>query len=177
MLPKLKEFISHVREKGILIIYSRHIENKELVQDNTRYLFGKKNFDFNSFQKDQTGSQIYYLQPPQSDIVLNKVTWDIFSNSKLEEILKSKGIKNLIITGVNTECCVFSTVSSAYMKGYNVFIPEELISTKDNKIKTYHQTILSLIDMYYGFVMNLLEASLEEVHSVYRNLLTNRPVY
>lgn len=154
MLPKLKQFISDLKQKGVFIIYSKHIENEDLVGENTKLLFEKKSLPFGSYQKGDKGSDIYFLQPDKNDLILEKTTWDLFSNPQLNETLHKKGIENLIITGAETECCVFSTVSSAYREGYNVFIPQDLVRTKDHKIEKYHKPILSLMNNYYGYVLD-----------------------
>lgn len=154
ILPRLNSFIHKIKDKKVLVIYSRHIEDKNLVNENTRYLFARKNLQFGSYKKGSEGSNLYYVKPDFNDVILDKYTWDLFSNPKLDELLKKRRIKNLIITGVETEGCVFSTISSAYTKGYNVFVPKDLVSTKDHKIETFHKTILTLIDSYYGFLLN-----------------------
>jgi nicotinamidase-related amidase len=77
----------------------------------------------NAFVKGSWGAEIVDAVAPQSgDIVVEgKRGLDAFGSTNLDFILRSKGIKNVAISGFLTNCCVESTMRSAYEKGFNVF--------------------------------------------------------
>jgi len=55
-------------------------------------------------------------------------------NTNLDELLLSKDIDNVILTGFLTNCCVESTMRTAYEKGYNVFtVPDCCGSMGENE--------------------------------------------
>ena len=54
-------------------------------------------------------------------VVEGKRGLDTFAATNLDFILRSKGIKNVALGGFLTNCCVESTMRSAYEKGFNVF--------------------------------------------------------
>ena len=61
-------------------------------------------------------------RPQDGDIVVEgKRGLDTFASTNLDFILRSKGIKNVALGGFLTNCCVESTMRSAYEKGFNVF--------------------------------------------------------
>ena len=61
------------------------------------------------------------LAPAETDIVIEgKRGLDTFASTNLDFILRSKGIETLIISGFLTNCCVESTMRSAYENGYRV---------------------------------------------------------
>jgi nicotinamidase-related amidase len=78
--------------------------------------------DGNAFVKGTWGAAIVDdLQPEESDIVIEgKRGLDTFASTNLDFILRSKGIETVIIGGFLTNCCVESTMRSAYENGYRV---------------------------------------------------------
>jgi nicotinamidase-related amidase len=79
--------------------------------------------DTNAFVKGGWGAQIVdEVAPQDGDIVIEgKRGLDTFASTNLDFILRSKGIKNVALGGFLTNCCVESTMRSAYEKGFNVF--------------------------------------------------------
>jgi len=55
------------------------------------------------------------------DIVLPKKRYSAFYETDLEKILQSKGIQDLIISGVMTNLCCETTARDAFMRDYRVF--------------------------------------------------------
>jgi nicotinamidase-related amidase len=78
--------------------------------------------DGNAFVKDSWGAAIVdELAPQDGDIVVEgKRGLDTFASTNLDFILRSKGIKTVALGGFLTNCCVESTMRSAYEKGFDV---------------------------------------------------------
>jgi len=78
--------------------------------------------DTGSFLKGGWGAEIVEcLTPKDGDIVLEgKRGLDAFASTNLDFILRSKGIKTIALGGFLTNCCVESTMRSAYERGYEV---------------------------------------------------------
>jgi len=76
-----------------------------------------------AFVKGSWGAEIVdVLAPEPGDIVVEgKRGLDAFASTNLDFILRSKGIKNIALGGFLTNCCVESTMRSAYERGFNVF--------------------------------------------------------
>lgn len=65
------------------------------------------------------------LAPAKGEELIVKNRWNAFFNTNLEEILRSNGIKNLVITGAATDVCVLETCSNAFSLNYNCIVPIE----------------------------------------------------
>ena len=78
--------------------------------------------DANAFQRGTWGAEIIdELQPEEHDIIIEgKRGLDCFASTNLDFILRARGVKNLAIAGFLTNCCVESTMRSAYERGFNV---------------------------------------------------------
>jgi nicotinamidase-related amidase len=68
------------------------------------------------------------LKPGKKDAIILKTTYSGFFGTRLDRLLKKIRPKQLIATGVCTEICVLYTVADAYMRGYEVDVPEECVS-------------------------------------------------
>ena len=76
----------------------------------------------NAFRKGSWGVEIAdEMAPAEGDIVIEgKRGLDCFASTNLDFILRQRGITGLAIAGFLTNCCVESTMRSAYERGYQV---------------------------------------------------------
>lgn len=88
-------------------------------------LYERQGFDATSVAVCRTGTEgadYYKIVPEPEDIVIDKMRYSGFVGTNLDLILKAKGIRTLIATGVTTECCVDSTVRDGFMRDYEMFV-------------------------------------------------------
>ena len=87
--------------------------------------------DSKSFRKETWGAQIVdALTPAPSDIVVEgKRGLDAFASTNLDFILRGRGITTIALGGFLTNCCVESTMRTAYEKGYNVITLTDCTAT------------------------------------------------
>jgi nicotinamidase-related amidase len=78
--------------------------------------------DSNAFVKGSWGAAIVDdLAPSGDDIVVEgKRGLDTFASTNLDFILRSKGIRTVVLGGFLTNCCVESTMRTAYEHGFDV---------------------------------------------------------
>ena len=86
--------------------------------------------DGKAFVKGEWGSAICdELKPDDADIVVEgKRGLDTFASTNLDFMLRSKGIKTVIIGGFLTNCCVESTMRTAYENGYEVITVTDMVA-------------------------------------------------
>jgi nicotinamidase-related amidase len=68
------------------------------------------------------GADYYRVRPEPGDIEIEKIRFDSFIETDLDQQLRGAGIETLIVTGVSTDCCVDSTSRSAFQRDYDVFV-------------------------------------------------------
>lgn len=78
--------------------------------------------DAKAFVRGSWGAAIVdALRPEPEDIVIEgKRGLDTFASTNLDFILRSRGIKNLVVAGFLTNCCVESTARTGYERGFQV---------------------------------------------------------
>merc|ERR1719450_1266907 len=70
------------------------------------------------------------MKPADGDVVVKgKKGLDAFPGTDLDSQLQAKGIETVVISGFLTNCCVESTMRSAYEKGYNVITLTDACAT------------------------------------------------
>jgi nicotinamidase-related amidase len=68
------------------------------------------------------GVDYYRVAPEPGDIEIEKIRFDSFIGTTLDEQLRANGIDAVIVTGISTDCCVDSTARSAFQRDYDVFV-------------------------------------------------------
>jgi len=127
------------RKKGLLVIHSPFIFNKEYFEKHEMTGIVKAVADGNAFRAGTWGvSIIDELTPQQNDKVINgKCTLCGFNGTNLDNLLKSAGIKNVIIAGFLTNLCVESTARTAYDKGYKVYVAKDATAASSSEDQTF----------------------------------------
>ena len=123
MLTHTKALVEAARSAGATIIHSP-IQFAAGYYEITKHPYGilKGVVDSSAFVKGTWGAEIVGdLTPADGDIVLEgKRGLDAFASTNLDFILRSKGIETVVLSGFLTNCCVESTMRSAYERGYEV---------------------------------------------------------
>jgi nicotinamidase-related amidase len=123
MLANTVKFVTAARARGAAILHVP-ITFAEGYGEITRHPYGilKGVVDGKCFIKGGWGAAIVdELKPVAGDIVIEgKRGLDAFASTNLDFILRSKGIKTVVIGGFLTNCCVESTMRTAYEHGFDV---------------------------------------------------------
>jgi len=124
--------------------------------------------DSTSFVKGTWGAEIVdCLTPKDGDIVLEgKRGLDAFASTNIDFILRSKGIQTIVLCGFLTNCCVESTMRSAYERGYEVITLSDVVAATsqaehDNAIQ-YDYPMFSKPMTAEEFMTALTGASVED---------------
>lgn len=123
MLANTVELVDQLRKKGVTIMHAP-ITFAQGYNELGRHPYGilKGVVDGKAFVKGSWGAAICdQLAPKDGDIVIEgKRGLDTFASTNIDFILRSKGIKTVIIGGFLTNCCVESTMRTAYEHGFDV---------------------------------------------------------
>lgn len=123
MLEKTKEVVAKARAAGMTVMHAPIMFAKGYNEISAHpYGILKGVVDGNAFVKGEWGAAIVDdLAPQDGDIVVEgKRGLDTFASTNLDFMLRSKGIQTVVLGGFLTNCCVESTMRSAYENGYEV---------------------------------------------------------
>lgn len=71
------------------------------------------------------------LAPEDDDYFVLKPKHSAFFSTTLDTLLKYLGTRRLILTGLTTDRCVLFTASDAYMRDFELVVPEDCVASID----------------------------------------------
>jgi len=142
ILDNIQKVIQASRRKNIPVIFTQHGHTDAASDGGTLgewwgqvILEGTKDWKF-----------IPEMKIESKDIILPKKRYSAFYETDLEKILRSKGIQDLILSGVMTNLCCETTARDAFMRDYRVFF---LIDGTSTGKEDHH--LATLKNLGYGF--------------------------
>lgn len=129
VLKTIQYLINEARKINIPILYIQHTET------------------VGAFEKNSDGWQIHpSIAPHPRDYVIEKTSWDAFYKTSLNETLTTLGINHLIVTGMQTEYCLDTSLRCGYSNGMSFTVIEDAHTTVDAFLKaeeiiTHHNRI------------------------------------
>jgi ureidoacrylate peracid hydrolase len=160
--PKLAQNIMTTvkiaRKAGVMIIWIK--ANYELKHLGPAM---KEGFDANLIccEGGSWGWDFYNVLPLTDEPVIEKHCYNGFFKTNLDEILKARNIKTLVMTGVATNVCVESTLRDAYFRGYYIVMPEDLVAASTPE---FQQGTIENVRSYFGDVPKAID--IEEIWAV-----------
>ncbi len=131
MLANTRQVVDAARKAGATVMHAP-ITFAQGYGELTRHPYGilKGVVDGEAFVKGSWGAAIVDdLAPAEGDIVIEgKRGLDTFASTNLDFILRSKGIKTIVLGGFLTNCCVESTMRSGYENGYQVITLSDCVA-------------------------------------------------
>jgi ureidoacrylate peracid hydrolase len=124
MLENAQDTIAKAREMGATIIHAPITFARGYPElGDSPYGILKGVVDTSSFRKGTWGAEFAdEMRPREGDLVVEgKRGLCAFASTNLDFILRGRGVENVVLGGFLTNCCVESSMRTAYEKGFNVF--------------------------------------------------------
>lgn len=151
VVNKAKSLISVCRMIGIPVIYTRHINREDTI--------GLSNEE----PLTEDGKPVFYnngtdavdiidkIKPEKHDVVIDKYRWSSFYDTSLDLMLKSMGIKHLIMGGFVTDGCLVTSVFDAYFRDYQVNLVKDVCGATNEGAQM--ASILMMANWVYDLVV------------------------
>ena len=119
---------------------------------------------FEGLEQDLFQSVSFYgpLQPSEEDLVVLKHCYSGFHGTELDLVLKSLGVKTVVIAGTMSNYCCGATAREAFWHGYGVIFGSDVTSSDDEAL---HEAELKTLRRGFARIMSADEI-LDEVRAV-----------
>jgi ureidoacrylate peracid hydrolase len=162
MVPHLKHFISAAREYGIPVLFVKTVYNNKndwyLSDVFLEHMMRRRGSSYTGYrvcEPDSWGGSFYGgVEPVEGEPVVIKHRSSAFHSTDLDLILRSHGIRSLILTGVATDVCVESTARNGFFNDYYIILVSDCCATYSVED---HEHTLKTIDRYFGQVISSKE--------------------
>lgn len=125
VLDNIRTLLQKARSSNTPVVYIQHT-----VEYDSEYNRGKPKWEIHPL-----------IKPMKGEEVLEKSTCDSFYKTSLDEVLKMKGITNLVICGMQSEFCIDTTCRRAFSMGYKSILVSDAHSTFDSEFLKAEQII------------------------------------
>jgi ureidoacrylate peracid hydrolase len=145
--------IDAAREAGVYVIFVRATHNDDnesevRVEERLRSHPGIDPSIY-SCKEGTWGADFYLVSPRPGEPVVTKHRYSGFHGTSLDLILRSKGIRSVILGGVATGGCVESTARDAFQHDYYVTMVDDACGTYSRKS---HEAALEAIGHAFGII-------------------------
>jgi len=150
IIPNINRLISLFKQFNLPVIFTKHINTNE-----NAGLMGIWWKDV--LAKESPYSEIIDDINTSDGIVIEKTQYDAFYGTDLENLLKEKNIKYILITGVMAHLCCETTARSAFIRGFQPLFVVDATATYN---EDFHAS--TILNLAHGFALPVLTNDFEE---------------
>jgi len=162
MAKHLPPLIDSARKSGVLVIFVRSSYSTDrniFLSDVWLEQAARKQgggYTLTPVCQDGTWEADYYgdIRPTPGDVVVTKHRYSAFHSTDLELILRSHGVRTIVLTGVSTNVCVETTAREGFVRDFYIVLVGDATAAYSAE---EHNTTLKTIDRFFGEVTSIAE--------------------
>ncbi len=153
IVPRIARLTQAYFEDDLPIVFTRHLNSDADAEMMSRW-WG------DLIREDDPASEIIPELDTCRGVVIEKSQYDAFHKTHLEEMLRQKGVTQVVICGVMTNLCCETTARSAFMRGFEVYFAIDGTATHT---EAFHRA--TLLNLAHGFAIPVLT---DEILAIFR---------
>jgi ureidoacrylate peracid hydrolase len=150
-IPPLAQPVDRAREAGLLVVFIQAIYDPQYLSAPMRERDLRVGRRMPRCLTGSWGADFHVIAPRPNEPVVIKHRYSAFAKSELNDLLKRRGIRSLLLAGVATDTCVESTGRAAYFIDYYVTLVADCCA---GAVERDHRVALERFERDYGAVVN-----------------------
>ncbi|MBI4494399.1 MAG: cysteine hydrolase [Chloroflexi bacterium] len=119
-LPPLKRLIERARQAGVLVAFIQAIYDPEYLSEPMRERNRRLGLEVPRCISGTWGADFCEVRPEPGEPVVIKHRYSAFMGTKLDHLLRERGIRSLLLAGISSDTCVESTARDGYFMDYYI---------------------------------------------------------
>lgn len=144
IVSRIKQLMDVCKKYNIPILFTKHINTNS----NAKMM---KSWWKNIIKKQNPLSEIHNKFNTNNCVIIEKTQYDPFYNTKLEKILLDYKTEQIIACGVMTNLCCETVTRSAFVRGFEPFLPIDMTAAYN-----YQFHLSTIINLSFGFTIPVL---------------------
>jgi ureidoacrylate peracid hydrolase len=149
-VPALLRLIDEARGAGVTVIFVQAIYDPSDLSAPMRERNARLKMDIPRCLTGSWGADFYRVEPKPGEPVVIKHRYSAMVNTELPALLRRRGIRSLLLTGIATDTCVESAGRDAYFIDYYVTIVGDCCGAASEED---HRSALKRFNRDYGQVV------------------------
>lgn len=141
--------VDAARDAGVEIVWIQANYEPKYLSGQAKAKLAEKGVEAICCEGGTWGWDFYEINPADGELVVEKHSYSGFFGTELDRLLRFRGIKTLVMTGVATNVCVESTLRDGYFNGYYIVVPGDCVGSHAQDL---HDATLKNVAMFFGEV-------------------------
>jgi ureidoacrylate peracid hydrolase len=150
MMPPLHALLEGARRAGVPVIFVRYGQTEATESEVFLEQRSRGRADQPICREGTWGAEFYEFVPQPSEPVVTKHRYSGFIGTDLDIILRSKGVRSLVLTGIASNGCVEATARDGFMHDYYIVFVDDCTASYSGEL---HRATLTNITDAYGVVV------------------------
>ncbi|MGZ0247117.1 MAG: cysteine hydrolase family protein, partial [Alphaproteobacteria bacterium] len=149
LAARIGKLVEAARDIGVMVVWIKAIYDHDLLPAPMLTKMLAKGKGAVCCASGSWGADFYEIGPVDGEQVVEKRCYSAFHNTQMDDILRRRGIKSLVMTGVATNVCVESTLREAFFHGYYIVMPPDCVGSANAYL---HEASIKTVEQIFGYV-------------------------
>jgi ureidoacrylate peracid hydrolase len=154
-IPKIRMLLDAARRHNVHIVHVGFWTLPDHASDSGPWLVQRRRSTAsadNLCMADTPGAEfVDELAPAAGEAIVHKHRYSAFTGTNLDLLLRARGTRSLVITGVSTNACIESTLRAGFELDYYICVPPDAVGSWNQDL---HAATLANVDHRFGVTLS-----------------------
>ncbi len=131
IVGRVRALIDTSRSVGVPVIFTRHGHHNLSIDGGTLATWWGNDL---ALYGSPEWRIMEGIEPAPHETIVDKIRYSAFFGTNLEQILKALNVRDIIISGVMTNCCCETTARDGFMRDFRVFVAADATAAANDDL-------------------------------------------